>query len=381
MKGLGKAFKGRKKSNNWADPQNLCTQGLIIIIEIAPLPPPHVDSGKMRPSVSILSLNLLQTHQFSSPASVFLETSAFQNSWVSLTVLMAKSCKNGVQFIRSEVFFSPQFPLAGKRWSEGDANFLNVTLSLKSPLKANWFSGFPSGTLYRLNQSTVASRYPGLFRRTSSISASHQQKKERTLKVPLACASADLAVVSLPYCYSRQHLGRLYWSQWPSSLFLLHQSAPVFQAPSLWLPPLESTPKNGRYCVKSCREMGLYVFSSPRQWLSTLFPMSHMSIGSLSPQHPVSLSLWLGSSHVWGGEAPLKDGGETGAYCGGRTYLWNGSIVPDVAFVRKHICHVSKISLLYVLLQRIKRLFGSYLTEETTPKQLADGGKQKISFF
>lgn len=34
----------------------------------------------------------------------------------------------------------------------------------------------------------------------------------------------------------------------------------------------------------------------------TLFPMSHMSIGSLSPQHPVSLSWWLGSSHVCEGE-------------------------------------------------------------------------------
>lgn len=45
------------------------------------------------------------------------------------------------------------------------------TLSLNSPLKANWFSGFPSGTLYLLNQSTVASRYPGFSRLTSSISA------------------------------------------------------------------------------------------------------------------------------------------------------------------------------------------------------------------
>lgn len=56
------------------------------------------------------------------------------------------------------------------------------TLSLKAPLKANWFSGLPSGTLYRLNQSTVASRYPGLFRLTSSMSASHQ-REEKTLKM------------------------------------------------------------------------------------------------------------------------------------------------------------------------------------------------------
>lgn len=43
---------------------------------------------------SICGITLLFTHQFSSPASVFFEISAFQNSWVSLTVLMAKSCKN-----------------------------------------------------------------------------------------------------------------------------------------------------------------------------------------------------------------------------------------------------------------------------------------------
>lgn len=44
------------------------------------------------------------------------------------------------------------------------------TLSLNSPLKANWFSGFPSGTLYLLNQSTVASKYPGFSLLTSLIS-------------------------------------------------------------------------------------------------------------------------------------------------------------------------------------------------------------------
>lgn len=53
-------------------------------------------------------------------------------------------------------------------------NIWRPTLSLNSPLKANWFSGFPSGTLYLLNQSTVASRYPGFSRLTSSISATHR---------------------------------------------------------------------------------------------------------------------------------------------------------------------------------------------------------------
>lgn len=115
------------------------------------------------------------------------------------------------------------------------------------------------------------------------------------------------------------------------------------------------------------------------QWRSTLFPMSHMSIGSLSPQHPVSPSWWLGSSHVCeaGGETLFKDGGETVTYCGSRTCLRNSSIVPDVAFVWKHICHISKIPLLYVLRQWIKRLFGSYLTGETTQKQHSDKAKRQ----
>lgn len=46
----------------------------------------------------------------------------------------------------------------------------DLTLPLNSPLKANWFSGFPSGTLYLLNQSTVASKYPGFILLTSSMS-------------------------------------------------------------------------------------------------------------------------------------------------------------------------------------------------------------------
>lgn len=33
-----------------------------------------------------------------------------------------------------------------------------ITLSLNSSLNPNWFSGFPSGTLYFLNHSTVASK-------------------------------------------------------------------------------------------------------------------------------------------------------------------------------------------------------------------------------
>lgn len=43
---------------------------------------------------SFCGITLLLTHQFNSPAFVVLVISAFQNSWVSLTILMAKSCKN-----------------------------------------------------------------------------------------------------------------------------------------------------------------------------------------------------------------------------------------------------------------------------------------------
>lgn len=99
--------------------------------------------------------------------------------------------------------------------------------------------------------------------------------------------------------------------------------------------------------------------------------MSHMSIGSLSPQHPVSLSWWLGSSHVCEDrKTHLKDGRGCVGCCGGRTCLWNSSIVPDVAFVRKDIRYISKIPLLRVLFQWIKRLFGSYLTKDMTQRQL-----------
>lgn len=95
--------------------------------------------------------------------------------------------------------------------------------------------------------------------------------------------------------------------------------------------------------------------------------MSHISIGSLSPQHPVSLSLWLGSSHVCEKRKLMFDGAETWTgflyleYDLSRTYLWNSSIIPDVAFVRKHIRHITKIPLLHILFQWIERIFGGNL--------------------
>lgn len=136
--------------------------------------------------------------------------------------------------------------------------------------------------------------------------------------------------------------------------------------------PREHTWKLKVLCKKTTKielKCLLCMYVCPYKWYFTLFPMSHISIGSLSPQHPVSLSWWLGSSHVCEGrETHLKDGRETVDCCGSRTCLWNSSIVPDIAFVRKHICYISKILLLHVLFQWIKRLFGSYLIKDMTQK-------------
>lgn len=78
-------------------------------------------------------------------------------------------------------------------------NFERFTLSLNSPLKANWFSGFPSGTLYLLNQSTVASRYPGFSRLTSSISATNKQERTSHAKFSIACVICGV-FASKVYC-------------------------------------------------------------------------------------------------------------------------------------------------------------------------------------
>lgn len=107
------------------------------------------------------------------------------------------------------------------------------------------------------------------------------------------------------------------------------------------------------------------LFKAPH-WSRTLFPMSHISIGSLSPQQPVSLSLWFGSSHVCENRKLMFDGAETQSgyllfeY---KLYLWNSSIVPDVAFVRKHIGYITKIPLLHVLFQWIERILGGNLID------------------
>lgn len=98
-------------------------------------------------------------------------------------------------------------------------NIWRRTLSLNSPLKANWFSGFPSGTLYRLNQSTVASRYPGFSRLTSSIPATHRhpdvqdhsytspQRRRLLLRVTPTVKAGGFRVFSIdhndfPVCFS-----------------------------------------------------------------------------------------------------------------------------------------------------------------------------------
>lgn len=64
----------------------------------------------------------------------------------------------------------------------------------------------------------------------------------------------------------------------------------------------------------------------------------------------------------------LEDAGGTVDDGGSGTGLGNGSVVPDVAFVREHVCHISEIPLLCVLFERIERLFGRYLAREMKAK-------------
>ncbi len=253
--------------------------------------------------------------------------------------------------------------------------FKRCTLSLNSPSKANWFSGFPSGTLYLLNQSKVASRYPGLSRLTSSISATNQQQRrpeaiqnnwwhlfqqrqQLLLQVIRTVIVGGFGVLSidhddLPVCFtlinqsqSSQHLHFDYFS---SRAHL--RSGDTF----FWKK------------LRAVKFKRLLRAPSQRR-SSTLFPMSHISMGSLSPQHPVSPSLWLGSSHVCVKRKHTLDGAEAWSgfpLCECRlrgTCLWNSSIVPDIAFVREHVRYITKIPLLHILFQWIERIFGGNLT-------------------
>ena len=42
-------------------------------------------------------------------------------------------------------------------------------------------------------------------------------------------------------------------------------------------------------------------------------------------------------------------------------HLWDGSVVPDVALVRKHVGYIAQIALLGVLYERIEGVFGGNL--------------------
>lgn len=110
------------------------------------------------------------------PAFVCFCTSALQCSWVDLMISTAKSCQ------KREIRFST-FSLSCRASPPAAllCLFSNLTLSLNSPLNPNWFSGFPSGTLYFLNHSTVASKWPGRLFRTSSIPEGRREKLSRRL--------------------------------------------------------------------------------------------------------------------------------------------------------------------------------------------------------
>lgn len=60
----------------------------------------------------------------------------------------------------------------------------------------------------------------------------------------------------------------------------------------------------------------------------------------------------------------LAEGNSLCCWPRGGTHLGDGAIVPDVALVRKHVCHVSKVSLFHVLFQRIKGVLGGDLIRQ-----------------
>lgn len=66
-------------------------------------------------------------------------------------------------------------------------------------------------------------------------------------------------------------------------------------------------------------------------------------------------------------------------YCRSRTCLWNSSIIPDVAFVRKHVGYVTKIPLLQVLFQRVERIFGGDLRDRPSTDELQQLTKQRVA--
>lgn len=111
------------------------------------------------------------------------------------------------------------------------------------------------------------------------------------------------------YCWSCWLQGPLHWLQSLSSQSHPHRSWPEHQALLLWLPlhgnkprgdillcsPLPDVISNTILINETDYHCGFKTISH----CCTLLPISQTSMGSLSPQQPVSPSLCAGSSHVW----------------------------------------------------------------------------------
>lgn len=125
------------------------------------------------------------------------------------------------------------------------------------------------------------------------------------------------------HCSRRWLQGPLHWLQSLSNQSRPHRSWPGRRAPSLWLPRHGNTPgedisictrailsfsmnsmyiqrfKKDNYCHLMTKVKGEQHCREIISQCCTLLPISHTSMGSLSPQQSVSLSLCAGSSHVW----------------------------------------------------------------------------------
>lgn len=138
---------------------------------------------------------------------------------------------------------------------------------MNSPSNANWFSGLPSGTLYRLNQSTVASRYPGFSRLTSSISTTANRKPTLWVAysptVPLSYHGTRFILLKLPASGSSVLITMTFQSVSPSSM-----RARIPSTFTLMTSPREHTWGLEKYHRKvsgksnSSIEMFLFVFQS-----------------------------------------------------------------------------------------------------------------------
>lgn len=111
--------------------------------------------------------------------------------------------------------------------------------------------------------------------------------------VPAAFITYFLILLKLAASGSSVLITMTFQSVSPSSI-----KARVPSTFTLIISPREHTWESKLDFRNRCKQSKRSSVAPPQTCSSTLFPMSHISIGSLSPQHPVSLSLWLGSSHV-----------------------------------------------------------------------------------